>query len=109
MIAIALIIAAILITTLAVFWKEICKWIKKAAEKIAEVLKVVVKGVRTFIERTREGLQNKAKHYNENELTGEWEENVYTKKVNESEVPDYIMAKVRIQQTIGIEISGCGV
>jgi cell shape-determining protein MreC len=106
MIAIGIIIAlsAVLIGALIAFWKEIVEWIKKAVNKIKEVLKVAVEGVRTFIVKTREGLQNKSKYYNKNKLTSEWEETVYTKKVDESEVPPEILAKVRIS-TIDIDIS----
>jgi|TergutMp193P3_1026864.scaffolds.fasta_scaffold09563_6 cell shape-determining protein MreC len=98
MIAIGIILAlsAIFIGALIAFWKNIVEWIKKAVNKIMEVLKVAVEGVRTFIVKTREGLQNKSKYYNKNKLTKEWEETVYTKKVSESEVPPEILAKVRV-------------
>ena len=105
MIAIALILAALVAgVVIAAFWKNICEWIKKATDKIKEVLKVAVEGVRTFIVKTREGLQNKAIYYNKNKLTKEWEETVYTKKVPESEVPAEILAKVRVS-TMDIDIS----
>jgi cell shape-determining protein MreC len=105
MISIGIIIAlsAALIGALIMFWKDIVEWIKKAVNKIKEVLKVAVEGVRTFIVKTREGLQNKQKCYNKNKLTKEWEETVYTKRVEESEVPPEILAKVRVS-TIDIDI-----
>jgi len=98
MIAIGIILAlsAIFIGTLIAFWKNIVEWIKKAVNKIKEVLGIVVQGTRTFISKTIEGFQNKAKYYNENKLTGEWEETVYIKKVDESEIPPEILAKVRV-------------
>lgn len=80
------------------------EWIKKAVVKIKEVLGVVVKGVRTFIMKTRDGLKNKAKYYNENKITKEWEETVYTKSVDESEVPPEILAKLNAQK-IGVEVA----
>ena len=105
MIAIALIIAAIVAgIVLATYWKNIINWIKKAVDKIKEVLGVAVQGTRTFITNTREGFVNKSKYYNENHVTGEWEETVYTKIVDESEVPPEILAKVRVQG-IDIEVS----
>lgn len=105
MIAIGIILAltAALIAGLAVFWQKIVGWIKKAVAKIKEVLGIAVQGTRTFIVKTAEGLKNKAKYYNEDKLTGEWRETVYEKKVDESEVPDYILAKVK-SQTVNIEI-----
>ena len=103
-IAITAILLALVAGGLIVFWDKICKWIKKAVEKIKEVLGVTVEGVRTFIVRTREGFQNKAKYYNKNEITKEWEETIYMKKVDEAEVPPEILAKVRVKD-IDIEVS----
>lgn len=106
MIALAIILAlsAVFIAGLIVFWKKIVEWIKKAANRIQEVLGVAVEGTRTFIVRTQEGLKNKSIYYNRNKLTREWEEVVYTKKVDESEVPSEILAKVNAQP-IGVEVS----
>jgi len=106
MIAIAIILAlsAIFIATIHKFWQNIIGWIKKAYDKIKQALGIAVEGTRTFITNTREGLQNKAKYYSRDKVTKEWQEMVYTKKVDESEVPDYILAKVRTQ-SIDVEIS----
>ena len=88
MIAIILIIGALAAgVALVAFWKEICQWIKKAVEKIKQVLGIVVEGTRTFITKTVGGYQNKSKYYNQNNITGEWEETVYTKMVDESQIP----------------------
>ena len=103
-IAVIFALSAIFITGLVVFWRKTVEWIKKAVVKIKEVLGVVVKGVRTFIMKTRDGLKNKAKYYNENKITKEWEETVYTKSVDESEVPPEILAKLNAQK-IGVEVA----
>ena len=106
MIAMAIILglSAVFITGLVVFWRKLVEWLQKAAKKIQEVLGVVVEGTRTFIMRTREGLKNKAKYYSKNKITHEWEETIYTKSVNEEEVPAAILAKVH-KQDIDVEIS----
>lgn len=106
MIALSIILAlsAVFIAGLVVFWKKIVEWIKKASNKIKEVLGVVVEGVRTFIIRTEDGLKNKSVYYNVNKITGELEATVYTKKVDESEVPPEILAKVNAQP-INTEVS----
>jgi len=106
MIAIGLILAlsGAVLAAVALYWRNIVEWIKKAVNKIKEVLKVAVKGTRTFITRTKEGFQNKSKYYNENETTGEWEETTYARKVDESEVPPDILMKVKTQK-IDVEIS----
>jgi len=100
MIAIALIIVlgAAFIAGLVIYWQNIVKWIKKAVEKIKQVLGVLVQGTRTFITRTKDGLKNKSKYYNENKLTGEWEETVYERNVDVSEVPAEILAKLQAQK-----------
>lgn len=97
MIALAIILAlsAALITGLLVFWRKIVEWIKKAAAKIKQVLGIAVDGVKTFVAKTAEGLKNISKHYYKNQQTKEWEEVVYKKSVDESEVPADILAKVR--------------
>lgn len=106
MIALTIILAlsAVFIAGLVVFWKKIVEWIKKASNKIKEVLGVVVEGVRTFIVRTQEGLKNKSYYYNVNKITRELEATVYAKKVDESEVPPEILARVNAQP-IGVEVS----
>jgi hypothetical protein len=106
MVSMALILglSAAIIGALAVFWKDIVGWIKKAANKIKEVLGVTVEGTRTFIVRTQEGFKNKSKYYNKNKLTNEWEETTYTKQVSEADIPPEIMAKVRAQ-SIGVDVS----
>ena len=93
-IAIILGISAAIIATLCVFWKNIIEWIKKAVNKLQEVLGIVVKGTKTFIKRTADGLQNISKYYNINKVTGEWEENIYMKAVLPSEVPEDILKKL---------------
>lgn len=97
MISIALIIGlgALIIAALAPFWKKLVEWIKKAVDKIKQALGLVVEGTRTFIMKTREGLKQRSKYYNKNKLTNEWEENVLTKAVDESEVPADILAKAK--------------
>lgn len=106
MIAIAVILAlsAALITGLLVFWQKIVAWIKKAVNKIKEVLGLTPDGTRTFITRAVDGFKNKSKYYYKNTATREWEEIVYTKAVDESEVPADILAKVN-GLAVGAEVS----
>ena len=107
MIAIAIILSLSLafIATLCLYWKNILDWIKKATNKIKEVLGITVQGTRTFIKKGSDGFfKNISKYYNENKLTGEWEETIYTKLVSESEIPLEILAKVQAG-TIDTEIS----
>lgn len=106
MIAIAVILAlsAALITGLLMFWQKIIAWIKKAVNKIKEVLGLTPDGTKTFITRAVDGFKNKSKYYYKNTVTREWEEVVYTKPVDENEVPADILAKVK-GLAVGTEVS----
>ncbi len=88
-------IAAAVIAALAIFWRNILEWLKKAIKKLQEVLGITIEGTKTFIKRTADNLQNISKYYNINKITGEWEENIYTKNVAASEVPADILRKVQ--------------
>lgn len=95
-IAIILTLSLAFIAALCVYWKNILEWIKKAVNKIKEVLGIKIQGTRTFIQKNSGGFfKNISKYYNENKLTGEWEETVYTKTVSESEIPAEILSKVQ--------------
>lgn len=102
-IAIILTLSAALITGLLVFWRKIVEWIKKAVNKIKEVLGITPDGTKTFISRTVDGFKNKSKYYYRQKVTNEWEEVTYTKSVDESEIPGDILAKVR-KQAIAVEV-----
>ncbi len=106
MIAITIILAltTTVIAGLFKFWQTIIGWIKKVVNKIKEVLGLTPDGTRTFITRTADGLKNKSKYYYKSKVTSEWEEIVYTKAVDESEVPPEILAKV-YKQTVDVEVS----
>jgi len=103
-IGIILALSAAMITGLLVFWRKIVTWIKKAVNKIKDVLGITPDGTRTFISRTIDGFRNKSKYYYKNKVTREWEEIVYTKAVDASEIPANILAKVR-NQAIDTEVS----
>lgn len=94
-IAIIVLLSVAAIAALAIFWQDIVKWIQKAAAKIKEVLNKEPEGTKTFITKTVDGLKNKSKYYYKESVTKEWQEVVYTKPVNESQVPADILAKVR--------------
>ena len=93
-VTVILVLTAAIILTLGVFWRNIVEWIKKAVNKLQEVLGIVVKGTKTFVKRTVDGFQNVSKYYNINKVTNEWEENIYIKAVAQSEIPEEILMKV---------------
>lgn len=76
---------------LAEFWKDITDWLRKAVNKVKEVVGKISYGVKVFIKKIQEGLKEISKHYSR---TGtEWEETVVTRKIPENQVPDEIKAK----------------
>lgn len=91
--AVFLAFSAFAIAALAYFWRDIVEWIQKAIKKISEFLNAAIEGVKTFLARTHDGLKKKSKYYNRNKLTGEWEETVLTKSVDESEIPPELLRK----------------
>jgi len=103
-IGIILALSAALIAGLAMFWKKIVEWINKAVNKIKQVLGLEPSGTRTFISKSVDGFINKSKYYYKNTVTKEWEEIVYTKEVEENEIPEDILAKVK-NHSIGEEVS----
>lgn len=103
-ISVVLLLSAAIISGLVMFWQNIVGWIKKAVEKIKQVLGFAPDGTRTFITQTTEGLKNRSKYYYKEQITKEWKEVVYTKSVDESEVPADILAKVR-REKINMEVS----
>ena len=106
MIAIALILAltGVFIAALVVYWQDIVAWIKKAVNKIKQVLGLEPDGTKTFISKAVDGFKNKSKYYYKHKVTREWEEVVYTKPIEESEIPADILAKVN-SKPVGSEVS----
>ncbi len=93
------------IAGLALYWKNIVAWIKKAIDKIKEVLGIAVQGTRTFLVKHVGGaFKNISKYYSVNKMTGEWEETVYTKSVSESEIPADILQKA-LMADFDVEVS----
>ena len=96
----------LLLTTavvLAGFWKELVDWMRRAAEKVKQMIQSTIEGVKTFIVRMSDGVKNIAKYYSKNKLTNEYEETVTKKAVNENEVPEELRAKIRMRLDVEID------
>lgn len=78
--------------TLAVFWKDLIPWLKKAAEKVKEILKkivgVILVGVKVYIQRNNGILRRVAKYYSQDQETRRWSEHVISQEISENEVPE---------------------
>lgn len=77
---------------------EIVDWLKRGIEKIREVLKMIVLGVKIFIKKIGEAFKEISKHYSQ-DTNGKWHETMVTREVSENEVPPEILRKgIRTQE-----------
>ena len=83
------------------YWKNIIQWLAKAANKIKEVLHVVVEGTETFIARIGSGFKNMSKNYSKLK-DGKWrvDTTVEQKYVDETDVPEEIRNAMLTSQGI---------
>lgn len=77
---------------LTAFWNDVVSWIKRAVQKVKEILGVVSYGFTVFVRKIEEGLKEISKHYTKNQ-NNTWQETIITKQISESEVPAEIRAK----------------
>lgn len=94
MILTTILLGATLITgvgLLAKFWNEITDWLKRAINKVKEIIGTISYGVRVFIKKVKEGIQEISKHFHKNGT--QWNETIVTRTISESEVPEEIRAK----------------
>lgn len=83
------------------FWNDIVSWLKRAVQKVKEILGVVSYGFRVFVRKMREALIEISKHYSKNK-ENKWQETIITKEISESEVPAEIRAKARMYEDTDI-------
>ena len=96
MIATAVIIGAgVIIGTglLIKFWNTILQTVKKIIEKVSNVGKGVLKGVKVFLRRTSDGFVQITKSYSQDIETKKWYETVVKKNLLDDEVPTEIKEK----------------
>lgn len=85
---------------LATFWNDMVSWLKRAVQKVKEVIGVVSYGFTVFVRKLREGLKEISKHYSKKQ--NKWQETIVTKEIDESEVPDEIKAKASMSRDVEI-------
>lgn len=82
---------------LAAFWNDITAWLKRAFQKVKEVVQAVVLGTKIFIKKMGEAFKEISKHYSKKGV--KWQETIVTKEISASEVPDEIKAKAGYFET----------
>lgn len=76
---------------LATFWNDIVGWLKRAVQKVKEIVGFATYGFTVFIRKLREGLKEISKHYSK--VQNKWQETIVTRQIDESEVPEEIRRK----------------
>ncbi|MGD6778534.1 hypothetical protein ACQCT3_02265 [Sutcliffiella horikoshii] len=87
------------------FWNNILSWLKRAVQKIKQIVKLAVYGTKVFIEKIGSAFREISKHYSKKE-NNQWVENIVTREVSASEVPPEIraMAQQRRETDITSEL-----
>lgn len=85
------------VSLIARFWNNITEWIKKATQKVIEVVQTAVLGFKVFIKKLAEGFKEISKHYSKNGV--KWQETIVTREIPIDEVPDEILEKAGYNET----------
>ena len=82
------------------FWDEIIDFMRSFARAVKEKLRRFKHGVQVLAEKLGEKIGFKTKAYYEKD--NEWYEETTTRKINKSEVPDYIMKKIQSKRSTDV-------
>ena len=104
-IAMTLLAGAVVIGTglAAKFWNSAVDWIKRAAEKVKDIVKKATVGVRIFLKKMGEAYKEISKHYSKNGTV--WEETIVQRNCDPSEVPAEILEKAKAYEGQETDIS----
>lgn len=84
----------------AVFWNDIVSFLKKAVNKVKELVSGVVYGFKVFVKKISEGIKEISRHYSK--VGQQWQETTITRNVSESEVPEEIRNKAMYSEELDI-------
>ena len=103
MILTALLIAAGIIAgvgIISVFWNDIVSWLKRAINKVGEIVSGIVYGAKVFIKKISDGIKEISKHYSKQGTV--WQETIVTKIISENDVPREILQHAEFQKELDI-------
>ncbi len=92
LIPIAVIIAAAIVGI--AFWDDIKPWVERFWEAVKRRFTWVVNGVKIFVKKTRDALQEILKYYHQDKQ-GQWHETVTMRNIDVSQVPEDVMTRAR--------------
>lgn len=83
--------AATMISLLEPFWGDIVNFVNRAINKIKDLARKFLQGVKIFVRKVKEAVEEVSKYYSK--IGVEWEETTVTRKISASEVPADILEK----------------
>lgn len=84
----------------AAFWNNIISFLKKAIDKVKQIVEGIVYGCKVFLQKLKEGVKEISRHYSK--VDGHWQETIVTKTIPESEVPPEILARANSTEELDI-------
>jgi hypothetical protein len=79
---------------ISMFWDSMTNWIRYAVSKVQQLIKKAIIGFTVFVQKVRGLVKEISKHYSQNK-NGRWEQTIVTREIDESEIPEEILAKVK--------------
>ena len=93
-------LAAAVVGVLSAFWEDIRDFLKKAFEKVRQVVQGVIAGAKIFLKKIREAVQEISKNYSK--VDKHWEETIVTRTVHENEVPEEFRNRISYDSELDI-------
>lgn len=84
----------------AAFWNDLVSFLKKAVNKVKQIVNGIVYGCKVFVRKLSEGVKEISRHYSK--VDQHWEETTVTRTINESEVPPEILERANRGQDLDI-------
>ncbi len=94
------VLAAGVVGLVATFWNDILDFLRRAVQKVKAVVQGVLHGSKIFLKKMREAVQEISRHYSK--VGNRWQETIVTRTVSESEIPEEILQKARLNQEYDI-------
>jgi len=93
MIAAALIMGLLVVSSVLGKLDEIISWLKRGIEAVKKAINMIVIGTKIFIKKIGEAFKEIGKHYSQSN-DGKWHETIVTREISENEVPIEFRNKV---------------
>ena len=102
MLEIAIVLTAA-IFTVEEFWSDFVSWIKKSVENLKRTVSGILHGVKVFVKKMGEAVQEIAKYYSKEGTA--WFVTTETRRIDESEVPEEIRRKAGYERQEELDVT----